>query len=99
MKAKSESLRNKKKVDYEALQSPLMRIPKMDIAVTRSLIDLGIKEIYELKGRDPNILHAEASRINEEINDYSIRYFRLAVYYSENITHLNKNKIHPDDWA
>ena len=30
-----------------------MRIPKMDIAVTRALIDLGIKEIYELKGRDP----------------------------------------------
>jgi hypothetical protein len=99
MKAESKSLRNKKKVDYEALQSPLMRIPKMDIAATRSLIDLGIKEIYELKGRDPNILHEEASRINEEINDYSIRYFRLAVYYAENITHLNKNKIHPDDWA
>ena len=40
----SKSLRKKKKVDYEALQSPLMRIPKMDIAVTRALIDLGIKE-------------------------------------------------------
>ena len=95
----SNSLRRKKKVDYEALQSPLMRIPKMDIAVTRALIDLGIKEIYELKGRDPNILHEEACKKNSEINDYSIRYFQLAVYYSENIHQLNKNKMHPDEWA
>ena len=94
-----ESLRKKKKVDYEALQSSLMRIPKMDIAVTRALIDLGIKEIYELKGRDPNILYEEACKKNSELNDYSIRYFRLAVYYSENINQLNKNKVHPDDWA
>ena len=96
---KSKSLRKKKKVDYEALQSPLMRIPKMDIAVTRALIDLGIKEIYELKGRDPNILYEEARKKNREINDYSIRYFRLAVYCSENINQLQKNKLHPDDWA
>ena len=60
---------------------------------------LEIKEIYELKGRDPNILYEEARKKNREINDYSIRYFRLAVYYSENINQLQKNKLHPDDWA
>ena len=95
----SKSLKKKKKIDYEALQSPLMRIPKMDIAVTRALIDLGIKEIYELKGRDPDILYEEACKNNREINDYSIRYFRLAVYYSENSKQLKKDKVHPDDWA
>jgi hypothetical protein len=95
----SRSLGKKKKVDYEALQSSLMRIPKMDIAVTRALIDLGVKEIYDLKGRDPIILYEEARKKNREINDYSIRYFRLAVYYSENTNQLNINKMHPDDWA
>lgn len=94
-----KSLQKKKKVDYEALKSSLMRIPKMDIAVARALIDLGIKEIYELKGRAPDILYEEARKKNSEINNYSIRYFRLAVYYSENIHQLSKNKLHPDDWA
>ena len=44
-----ESLHKKKKIDYEALQSSLMRIPKMDIAVTRALIDLGIKKFMNSK--------------------------------------------------
>ena len=51
-----------KKVDYQALQSPLMRIPKMDLRVTRALIDLGIKEVYELQGRSPEILFEEAAK-------------------------------------
>ena len=93
------SLRKKKKIDYEALRSSIMRIPKMDIAVTRALMDLGIKEIYELEGRDPDLLYQEACKKNREINDYSIRYFRLAVYYSENHNQLNKSKVHPDYWA
>jgi hypothetical protein len=34
--------KKKKKVDYEALNSALMRIPRMDVAAVRSLIDVGI---------------------------------------------------------
>lgn len=91
--------RAKKKVDYQALQSPLMRIPKMDIRVTRALIDLGIKEVYELHGRSPEILFEEASKKNPEINTYCIRYFRLAVYFSESHPDFNPKKLHPDYWA
>lgn len=89
----------KKKVDYQALQSPLMHIPKMDLRVSRALIDLGIKEVYELQGRSPEILFEEAAEKNPEINAYCIRYFRLAVYYSENTPELDPLKAHPDYWA
>ena len=40
--------RKKKKIDREALSSALMRIPRMDVRVARDLIDIGIKESYEL---------------------------------------------------
>ncbi len=91
--------RAKKKVDYLALQSALMRIPKMDLRVTRALIDLGIKEVYELQGRSPEILFEEAAQKNPEINPYCIRYFRLAVYFSENHSDFDPKKVHPDYWA
>ena len=33
------------------MQSAIMRIPRMDVRVARDLIDIGIREIYELEGR------------------------------------------------
>ena len=39
-----------------------MRIPKMDIAVVRALLDMGIKQTYELQGRAPEILYEEAKK-------------------------------------
>ena len=54
--------KKKKKVDYEALNSALMRIPRMDVTVARSLIDLDIREIYDLQGRAPEILFEEARK-------------------------------------
>ncbi len=98
----SHGYRNKskrKKIDYEALASPFMRIPKMDLIVTRSLIDLGLREVYDLEGRSPEILFEEACKKNCHLSMYSIRYFRLAVYYAENIDILDSNLTHPDSWA
>tara|TARA_B100001778_G_scaffold291442_1_gene261488 strand:+ start:996 stop:1274 length:279 start_codon:yes stop_codon:yes gene_type:complete len=89
--------KKKKKVDYEALNSPFMRIPRMDIAVSRALLDLGLSEIYDLKGRAPEILLEETLKKDADFNAQSIRYFRLAVYYSENSTH-NAHLLHPDAW-
>ena len=67
-------LKKKKKVDYEALNSALMRIPRMDVAVARNFIDIGIREIYELQGRAPEVLFEEAKRKNDAIPDDRIRY-------------------------
>lgn len=90
-------MQKKKKVDYEALNAPLMRIPKMDIAVVRALLDMGIKQTYELQGRAPEILYEEAKKKNHSLNKDSVRFFRLAVYYAENATHDNQ-LLHPDAW-
>jgi len=95
------SLKKKKKVDYEALNSPLMRIPRMDIATARNLIDLGICEIYELQGRAPEVLFEEARLKNQDIPDDRMRYFRIyfrmAVYYAETVE-PDHAKMHPDEW-
>ncbi|MDQ8206411.1 helix-hairpin-helix domain-containing protein [Coraliomargarita sp. SDUM461003] len=89
--------KKKKKVDYEALNSALMRIPRMDVTVARSLIDLGIREIYDLQGRAPEILFEEARKKNENLPENQIRYFRMAVYYAEAET-PDVSKLHPDEW-
>ena len=90
-------LKKKKKVDYEALNSPLMRIPRMDVAVARNFIDIGIREIYELQGRAPEVLFEEAKRKNDDLPDDRIRYFRMAVYYAES-PDPDQSKLHPDEW-
>jgi len=89
--------KKKKKVDYEALNSAFMRIPRMDVATARSLIDIGLREIYELQGRSPEILLEEVRKKNVEIPDSQIRYYRMAVYYAENES-PEVSKLHPDEW-
>ena len=38
------------------MQSAIMRIPRMDVGVSRDLIDIiGIREIYELEGRSRQV--------------------------------------------
>lgn len=89
--------KKKKKVDYEALNSALMRIPRMDVAVARNLIDIGIRDIYELQGRAPEVLFEEAKHQSPSIPDDRIRYFRMAVYYAE-CANPEQQKLHPDAW-
>ena len=90
-------LKKKKKVDYEALNSALMRIPRMDVAAARNLIDLGIREIYELQGRAPEVLMEEARAKNDDIPDDRIRFFRMAVYFAET-EEPETNRLHQDAW-
>ena len=90
-------VKKKKKVDYEALNSPLMRIPRMDVATARNFIDIGIREIYELQGRAPEVLFEEAKRKSDDMPDDRIRYFRMAVYFAEN-PDPDRSKMHPDEW-
>lgn len=89
--------KKKKKVDYEALNSGLMRIPRMDVAAARNLIDIGIRDIFQLQGRAPEVLFEEAIHKNPEIPEDRIRYFRMAVYYAE-ADSPEPRKLHPDEW-
>jgi hypothetical protein len=90
--------KKKKKVDYEALNSALMRIPRMDVAAARSLLDIGIRDIFELRGRAPEVLFEDARAKRPEIPQDQIRYFRMAVYYAEN-DNPEPGQLHPDQWA
>ena len=89
--------KKKKKVDYEALNSALMRIPRMDVAAARNLIDIGVREIYDLQGRAPEVLFEEARQKITEIPEDRIRYFRMAVYYAESAS-PDVARLHPDEW-
>ncbi len=90
----------KKKADIEALQSALMRIPRMDVTVARELIDTGIREIYQLQGRSPESLLAEIRKKKPKAGESSLPYIRLAVYFAEtNLADLDKAKLHPSAWA
>ena len=74
-----------------------MRIPRMEVPAARSLINIGIREIYELKGRSPEILFEEAQLKNAEIPLDQIRFFRMAVYYAE-CESSEASKMHPSEW-
>ena len=90
-------VKKKKKVDYEALNSTMMRIPRMTVEVARNFIDIGIREIYELQGRAPEVLFEEATSKNDSIPEDRIRYFRMAVYYAE-AHNPDPSRLHPDEW-
>lgn len=76
--------RRKKKVDYEALSSPLLRIPGLRVENVRDLIDVGIRETYQLEGRSPETLFDELKKIRPGSPPERLAAFRLAVYYAEN---------------
>lgn len=75
--------KKKTKVDYGALESPLMRIPKIDIPTVRDLIDLGFTYPHELTGRSPEFLFEEIRRRRPETPEVRLFYFRMAVYFAE----------------
>jgi hypothetical protein len=75
--------RKRRKVDMEALSSPLKRIPGMDLSSVRDLIDIGIREIEELYGRSPEALFEEILNLREQTPPDRLHYIRMAVYFAE----------------
>lgn len=73
----------KKKVDYGALNSPFMRIPRMDVRAARVLLDIGTHEIYELRGRDPESLLSEARKKRPTIPDDILKFLKIAVDFAD----------------
>ena len=74
----------RKKVDREALHSPFMRIPGMQIVLARGLLNLGLREIYELQGRSPEVLFEEIRRHHPDLPGDFLPLLRLAVHCAEN---------------
>jgi len=78
--------KGKKKVDLEALQSPLKRIPGMDLTTVRDLMDIGIATIDELRGRSPEALLEEIFNLREQTPKDRLYFLRMGVYYAETET-------------
>lgn len=91
------AVQKKKKVDYAALNSSFMRIPRMKVEVARNLIDAGVNEVFELEGRSPDMLFAELKKRNTDLPNDHLAYFRMAVYFAENQP-PEREKMHPAYW-
>jgi hypothetical protein len=87
----------KKEADYTALASPFMRIPRLPVEVARDLLDLGLRDIFELQGRAPEALFEDLLRLKPGTPVNRIRFFRLAVYFAET-PQPEGYKLHPDAW-
>jgi len=92
------ALPKKKKVDYEALNSRLMQIPKFDIPSARDLIDIGITDVFQLQGRSPESLLDKIQQTKSTIDPKRIFYLRMAVYYAENHPNCEGTKLSPWAW-
>jgi len=90
-------VKKEKKADYEALNSPLMRIPKIDIASVRDLIDLGFSYPHELAGRSPEVLIEELKKRKADVPTARLHYFRMAIYYAET-PEPDAGKMNPWAW-
>ena len=90
--------KKKKKIDYEALNSRLMQIPKMDIASARELLDIGIRDVFELEGRSPDSLFEKIKETNPGTDPNRIWSIRMAVYFADNKNNLDPKKLHPWAW-
>ena len=90
-------VKKEKKVDSVALDSAFMRIPKMDIATARDLLDLGFTYPHELSGRSPEALFSDIQRLKKETPPVRLHYFRMAVYYAET-PEPEPSKLHPWAW-
>ena len=75
----------KKKVDYAALTSPFMRVPRMNVRAARALLDMGFVELYQLRGRDPESLFADYAKIAKKPAPELLAYFKLAVDFAESV--------------
>ncbi len=87
----------KKETDHAALSSNFMRIPRLPVEVARDLLDLGLRDVFELRGRAPEVLFEELRRRKPATPDNRLQYFRLAVYFAET-PQPEGRLLHPSAW-
>jgi hypothetical protein len=66
----------------------LRTIPGVGPSIEIDLVDLGIRAVRELKGRNPDQLYDDLCRLRGERIDPCVKYvFRCAVYFASNELH------------
>ena len=89
--------RKEKKVDYDALRSALMHIPRIDVGTVRDLLDLGFETAEDLNGRSPEVLFQEIVHRKPETPTDRLLSIRMAVYFAETLD-PDPKKMHPWAW-
>jgi hypothetical protein len=90
--------RKKRKVDMAALQSEFKRrLPALDIAAARDLIDCGFLHMDELRGRSPAAIMESVRRIRPETPDDRLWSYRMLVYAAET-PDPDPSLLHPHAW-
>ncbi len=74
----------KRKVDMGALQSEFKRrVPSLDLAAARDLLDLGFAHVDELRGRSPEALLDSVRKLRPDTPPDRLSQYRMMVYYAE----------------
>lgn len=72
----------------------LMSIPGVGKSISKDLLDIGIKKVSDLKGKNPEKLYAKSNKHAGVIQDRCLLYvFRCAVYYSETEEELRNKEM------
>ncbi len=80
---RSESLANQSKT-----LSPLVEIPGVGVSLAADLESLGIKQVAQLRGKNPQELYDQLCAKTNSKQDRCVLYvFRCAVYYASNTQH------------
>lgn len=70
------------------MKSELLKIPGVGKSIASDLIDLGIKRIEDLKGKNPEELYKDFCVLRGQKIDRCMLYvFRCAVYFASNKEH------------
>lgn len=70
------------------MQSDLQKIPGIGTRMEQSLLNIGIRCIADLKGRDPNDLYnLDCLQKGFQEDRCALYVYRMAVYYAENDVH------------
>lgn len=62
----------------------LMKIPGVGKSIAEDLMNIGIFEIDDMRGKDPMFMFEQSNRFAGQVQDRCLLYvFRCAVYYAE----------------
>lgn len=76
----------------------LMVIPGVGKSIATDLLSIGIKEVSDLKGKNPEDLYNKSNRFAGVVQDRCLLYvFRCAVYYAEH-TKYDSEKLKWWNW-
>ncbi len=88
----------KRKLDKEAMNSSFMLVPRMNVRVARDFLDIGLRELYELKGRAPESLFEEIRAVKPDAPEWILPYIRLCIYFEE-CEKPEPAKLNPQAWS